>query len=145
MSSTHAPLPLYALVTGVAGLMTGLCLAILLRPDPLGFLLLLALVLCLVALLLAPLLGLLRPVARLLHWCSATARAERAFRAGRLADAVALYAGADEAEAAVRCLLVRLPAWAPKHELAAATRELLGRQGCRSQSRARWLAKHSRH
>jgi hypothetical protein len=99
--------------TVAVGVLAGLCLIGLLQPG--GVLL----IPCVAGGVLA---------LRLVRSQSLLARAERAFRAGRLGEALALYARAGRHDQVLACLQVRLPVWVPKAELVTAARELLALQ-----------------
>jgi hypothetical protein len=64
-------------------------------------------------------------LSRIVRIRSPQARAERAFRAGHLGTALALFARAGRDDQVLTCLRIRLPVWAAKAELLAAARELL--------------------
>lgn len=118
------------LVTVVAGVLAGICLALAVRFGLLDPLLSVVELPALAGLLCVPFLGAL--ALRISRRHSPLDRAERAFRAGRLGEALERYARAGRDEQVLACLQIRLPIWVPKAELIAAARELLAlRSGVR--------------
>jgi len=113
LTTTGAPSGIAVRRTLAAGALAGLCLAGLLQPA--GILL----ISCVAGGVLA---------LSLVRFQSPLVRAERAFRAGRLGEALALYARAGRHDQVLASLQIRLPVWVPKAELVAAARELLALQ-----------------
>jgi hypothetical protein len=128
------------LVTAVAGTLTGTWLALAIRlwllDPPLSTVGLAALV----GFLCVPVLGALVLAPRIFRRHSSLGRAERAFHAGRLGEALERFARAGRDERVLTCLQVRLPTWVPKVELIAAVRELLALRSCVRRARAAGLS-----